>query len=90
MPVNITVVFLARAGEVVGRHFVRIRLDKEEPTLRDLIEEIGRNISQRFYRGFINGRLVFAVFVNGKPVDELDHTLKDGDRVVFTTPEMGG
>ncbi len=90
MPVNVTVVFLARAGEVVGKHFARLVLEGDDPTLMDLIEEIGRRISKRFYRGVVDGRLVFAVFVNGKPVGDLYYRLRDGDRVVFTTPEMGG
>ena len=90
LPVNVRVVFLARAGEVVGRHFAKLVLEKDDPTLMDLIEEIGRRISKRFYRGVVEGRLVFAVFVNGKPVGDLYYRLHDGDRIVFTTPEMGG
>ncbi|MCD6301283.1 MAG: MoaD/ThiS family protein [Staphylothermus sp.] len=82
-------VFLARAGDVVGKHIHGFELP-EGATLRDLIKEIGEKLSRRFYEGVMTGRLVFAIFVNGKPVDELDYRLKDGDRVVFTTPEMGG
>ena len=90
MPVSVTVVFLARAGDIVGKHFIRIQLDRGDPDLKHLIEEIGKQISPRFYRGVMTGRLVFSIFVNGKPVDELSYKLKDGDRIVFTTPEMGG
>ncbi len=87
--VRVTTVFLARAGDVVGRHIAVLEFD-DDPTLNELIEEIGRRISPRFYKGVREGRLVFAVFVNGKPVDEPNYKLKNGDRVVFTTPEMGG
>ncbi len=90
MPVNVTVVFLARAGDIVRKHFIRMQLDHDDPDLKYLIEEIGKQISPRFYRGVITGRLVFSIFVNGRPVDELSYKLKDGDRIVFTTPEMGG
>ncbi len=87
---DVTVVFLARAGEVVGKHIAKLSIGKEDPTLKDVIEEIGRNISSRFYRGIVSGRLVFAIFVNGKPVDEWNYRVRDGDRIVFTAPEMGG
>ncbi len=86
---KVTTVFLARAGQVVGKHLAKLELP-EEATIEDLLEEIGRKISRRFYRGVKEGRLVFTIIVNGKPVDEPGYKLKDGDRVVFTTPEMGG
>ncbi len=86
---RVTVVFLARAGDVVGKHFAKLEFN-HNPTLNELIEEIGKKISKRFYHGVREGRLVLAVFVNGKPVDEPSYILKNGDRVVFTTPEMGG
>ncbi|NPA99349.1 MAG: MoaD/ThiS family protein [Crenarchaeota archaeon] len=86
---RVTVVFLARAGQVTGKHLAKIELP-EGATINDLLEEIGRTISKRFYRGVKEGRLVFTIFVNGKPVDEPNYRLKNGDRVVFTTPEMGG
>ncbi len=86
---QVTIVFLARAGQVVGKHLAKLELP-EKATIEDLLEEIDKKISKRFYRGVKEGRLVFTIIVNGKPVDEPGYRLKDGDRVVFTTPEMGG
>jgi molybdopterin converting factor small subunit len=88
--VNVTIVFLARAGEAVGKHLVRLSIKRDNPSLKDLIDEIGRSISSGFYRGVMSGRLVFTIFVNGKPVSEWNYRIRDGDRIVFTTPEMGG
>lgn len=89
MPIKVRAVFLARAGDVVGKHFHDFILD-DNATLKDLIEAIGKELSPRFYKGVKSGRLVFAIFVNGKPVDEPGYRLKNNDRIVFTTPEMGG
>ncbi len=87
--IRVKTVFLARAGDIVGKHVHEFTLP-EGSTLKDLIKEIGEKLSKRFYEGVVNGRLIFSIFVNGKPVDELNYKLSDGDRVVFTTPEMGG
>ncbi len=86
---QVTIVFLARAGQVVGKYLAKLELP-EKATIEDLLEEIGKKISKRFYRGVKEGRLVFTIIVNGRPVGEPRYRLKDGDRVVFTTPEMGG
>ncbi len=86
---RVTIVFLARAGQITGKYLVKLELP-EEATIEDLLGEIGKKISKRLYRGIKEGRLVFTIIINGKPVDEPWYRLKDGDRVVFTTPEMGG
>ncbi len=86
---HVHVVFLGRASEIIGRYFTILRL-KENATLDDLIREIGRRINERFYKRYIDGHFVFIALVNNKPVIDPRYTLKDGDRVVFITPEMGG
>jgi len=86
---KVTVVFLARALQVVGKPFVQVELE-DDATLETLLEKIGKEISPRFYRGVKEGRLVFAVFMDGKPIMSPKTELRDGARIVFTTPEMGG
>ncbi len=40
--------------------------------------------------GILTGRLWFNIIVDGVSVAHLNHLLRDGSRVVFLTPEMGG
>lgn len=88
---KVTLVLLARAGDLAGKnrrvHIVDL---PEEATLRDLVLFIKESISRRLGEGILRGRLIFAIYVNGTQVLSLDTRLKDGDRVVVTTPEMGG
>ncbi len=44
---RVTIVFLARAGQIVGKHLAKLELP-EKATIEDLIEEIGKKISKRF------------------------------------------
>jgi len=88
--VKLSVVFLGRASDIVGRNVLVIELP-EGSTLEDLIRYIGENINPRFYRRYVDGHYVFVPFVNNIPVNNpKDYVLRDGDRVVFITPEMGG
>ncbi len=88
-PIKVTAVFLARAGEVVGKHIVELQLPKDA-RLKDLIKAIGEKVSRRFADGVLSGKLIFLTIVDGNPVYDLNTKLKNGSRVVFTTPEMGG
>ena len=78
---RIQVVFLGRAAEVVK---------KEGSTLEDLIRVTGKKISRRFYRRYVEGHYVFIPLVNNVPINNPKYVLRDRDRVVFITPEMGG
>ncbi len=86
---RIQVVFLGRAAEIVKKHVVKLEL-KEGLTLEDLIKVIGEKISRRFYRRYVEGHYVFIPLVNNVPINNPKYVLRDGDRVVFITPEMGG
>jgi len=47
---------------------------------------VSRVISDRYFKG----HYIFVLYVNGVPTDDPNRELKNGDRVVFITPEMGG
>jgi len=88
---KVTLVLLARAGDLAGKNRRVYVIDlPEEATLRDLVLFIKENISRRLGEGILSGRLILAIYVNGTQVLSLDTRLRDGDRVVVTTPEMGG
>ncbi len=88
---KVTLVLLARAGDLVGKNRRVHVIDlPEEATLYDLVLFIKESISRRLGEGILSGRLIFAIYVNGTQVLSLDTRLRDGDRVVVTTPEMGG
>ena len=86
-----TVVFLARAGDIVGpdNRIVSLNLP-EEATLGDLFRVIKENVSRRLGEGVLSGRLIFRIWVDGVETFNLSHKLRDGSRVIVTTPEMGG
>ena len=84
-----TVVFLHRAGDIAGRYMARLELP-ENATLYDLLLAIRDNVSRRLAEGVLNGRLFFNILVDGKPARGFNARLRDGSRVVFLTPEMGG
>uniref|UniRef100_A0A7C4HET4 Molybdopterin converting factor n=1 Tax=Staphylothermus marinus TaxID=2280 RepID=A0A7C4HET4_STAMA len=86
---KITVVFLGRASELVGKSIIEIDMP-ENSTLKDLLEKIGEMIDQSIYRRFVEGHYVFVTYINDKPVVNPNTVLKDNDRVVLITPEMGG
>lgn len=88
---KVRVMFLARAGDIVGpsKRVVELELP-DNATLRDLIQAIKEKVSKRLGEGVLSGRLIFTISVNGVEVADLNYKLSDGDHVVFTTPEMGG
>ncbi len=88
---KIRVMFLARAGDIVGpgKRVVELELP-DNATLRDLLVAIKDKVSKRLGEGVLSGRLIFTISVNGVEVADLNHRLNDGDHIVFTTPEMGG
>lgn len=88
---RVRVMFLARAGDIVGPGRRVVELDlPNNATLRDLLIAIRDKVSKRLGDGVLSGRLIFTISVNGVEVADLGHELSDGDHVVFTTPEMGG
>ncbi len=88
---KVTLVLLARAGDLVGgKRRVHVIDLREGATLHDLVLFIRDSISRRLGEGILSGRLIFAIYVNGTQVLSLNTRLRDGDRVVVTTPEMGG
>ncbi len=88
---KVTLVLLARAGDLVGgKRKVHVIDLREGATLHDLVLFIRDSISRRLGEGILSGRLIFAIYVNGTQVLSLNTRLRDGDRVVVTTSEMGG
>lgn len=86
---KITVVFLGRASEMTRRSMVEIELP-ENSTLLDLIKKLGEDVNPSLFRRFIEGHFVFVTYINDVPTIDPSTKLKDGDRVTFITPEMGG
>ncbi len=88
---KVTLVLLARAGDLVGgKRRVHVIDLREGATLHDLVLFVRDSISRRLGEGILSGRLIFAIYVNGTQVLSLNTRLREGDRVVVTTPEMGG
>ncbi len=91
MPIRVKVVFLHRAGDLVGdRNRVKVLELKDNATLRDLIIAIRDKISKRAGEGILSGRLWFNIIVDGKAVASFNMKLRNGSRVVFLTPAIGG
>jgi len=90
--IKIYVVFLGRASELVKERKSIFQLEVDDnTTLDELMKIIGERIDEKIYRRYIEGHYVFIPFVNNKPVSNpREYVLRDGDRVVFITPEMGG
>lgn len=87
---KITVTFLGRASELIeGKKIVEIELN-EGATLTDLLKVVRDRVSRRVGDGVLESRLLLYISVNGVGVSNLNHVLRDGDSVVFLTPEMGG
>lgn len=91
MTIKVTVLFLHRAGELIGDKYRIIKLDlPDNATLKDLVVTIRDRINRRVGEGILHGRLWFNIIVDGISVSHLNYPLKNGSRVVFLTPEMGG
>jgi len=91
MPIKVTVLFLHRAGELVGdKHRITKLVLPGNATLKDLVITIRDKINRRIGEGILSGRLWFNIIVDGVSVSHLNYLLKDGSRVVFLAPEMGG
>lgn len=86
---KVTVVFLGRASEIAGRTLVVVELP-ENSTLYDLMKKLGEEVNPAIFKRFIEGHYVFVTYVNGVPTVDVRLKLKDGDRIAFVTPEMGG
>ena len=88
---KVTVVFLARAGDIVdpSKRVVELELP-EGSTLRDLFHEISRSVSRRLGDGVLSGHLIFKIWVDGVETANFMMMLRDGSRVMISTPEMGG
>ncbi|MEM3346411.1 MAG: MoaD/ThiS family protein [Desulfurococcaceae archaeon] len=89
LTLKVTVVFLGRASEIARRSLVEVELP-EESTVLDLLKKLGDEIHPDLFRRFIEGHYVFVTYINGVPTIDPSTKLKDGDRVTFITPEMGG
>ncbi|RLG84135.1 MAG: molybdopterin converting factor [Thermoprotei archaeon] len=91
MSIKVTVIFLHRAGELVGDKHRITKLElPDNATLKDLVITIRNKISKRIGEGILSGRLWFNIIVDGISVSYLNHPLRNGSRIVFLTPEMGG
>ncbi len=88
---RVTVVFLARAGDIVDPSKRVITLELPEgATLKDLFLEISKSVSRRLGEGVLSGRLIFKIWVDGVETADFMMKLKDGSRITISTPEMGG
>ena len=91
MPIKVIVLFLHRAGELVGDKHRITKLElPDNATLKHLVFIIRDKISRRVGEGILSGRLWFNIIVDGVSVSHLNYPLKNGSRIVFLTPEMGG
>ena len=91
MEMKVTVVFLARAGDIVDPSNRVVELELPEGSiLRDLFREISKTVSRRLGDGVLSGRLVFKIWVDGVETANFLMRLRDGSRVTISTPEMGG
>lgn len=86
---RVKVVFTGRASEMSGVFSMDVELP-EEATISDLVKTVSEKLNPRIYKRYAQGHYVFVTFVNDKPVIDPDYRLRDGDRVTFITPEMGG
>ena len=91
VPISVTVLFLHRAGDLVGDRYRITKIElPDNATLKDLVIIIRDKINKRIGEGILAGRLWFNIIVDGVSVSHLNYPLKNGSRVVFLTPEMGG
>jgi len=91
MPIKVTVLFLHRAGELVGDKYRITKLElPDNAALKDLVITIRDKINRRVGEGILSGRLWFNIIVDDVSVSYLNYPLKNGSRIVFLTPEMGG
>jgi molybdopterin synthase sulfur carrier subunit len=87
--VKVKVVFTGRASEMSGVFAMEVELP-EGATLDELVKTVSEKLNPRIYKRYSQGHFVFVTFVNDRPVISPDYRLRDGDRVTFMTPEMGG
>lgn len=86
---KISVVILGRASEIAGLNYIELVLPSGAK-LKDLIQALGERTNPELASRYFKGHYVFVIYVNGVAVDNPDHEIKDGDRVMLITPEMGG
>jgi molybdopterin synthase sulfur carrier subunit len=86
---RVHVVFLGRASDIAGINLLELDIE-EGATLRDLIKIIGERVNPVLAERYFKGHYIFVTYINGVPVENPNTKLKDGDRVVLITPEMGG
>jgi len=86
---RVYVVLLGRAGDLAGVTHLVLDLP-ENSKLADLIRALGERVSPVLAKRYFEGHYIYVVHVNGVAVDDPNYTLRDGDRVVLVTPEMGG
>lgn len=86
---KIRVVLTGRASDLAGRFWLDVELP-EGATLDELVKAVSERVNPKIYKRFSQGHYVFVTFVNDRPVLDPSYRLKDGDRVTFVTPEMGG
>jgi molybdopterin synthase sulfur carrier subunit len=86
---KVTVVFLGRASDLVGVNIVELELP-EGSKLRDLVKTIGEKINPIIADRYFKGHYISIIHINGVATNDLERELRDGDRITFITPEMGG
>lgn len=86
---KINVIILGRASDIVGRNYIELELPSGA-RLRDLILKLGEKTNPSLAERYFKGHYIFVVYINGNAVDNPDYEIKEGDRVVLITPEMGG
>jgi len=86
---KVYVVLLGRAGDLAGTTSLTLELP-ENSKIADLIRAIGEKINPVLAKRYFEGHYIFIIHVNGVAIDNPNYVLRDGDRVVLITPEMGG
>jgi len=86
---KITVIFLGRASDLAGVNIVELEL-AEGSRLRDLLKIISEKINPVIVERYFKGHYVSVIHINGVATNDLDRELRNGDRITFITPEMGG
>ena len=69
-----------------------IEVDREDITLKDLIDIVSKKHSELIRQIFTGSSPSsgYIILVNGRSIKELDMRLKDGDRVIFLQAAGGG
>ena len=90
MPVKVKVLFFARLREELGVKEVFVELNRDDPTLRDVLDEVSLRIPKASFLTRLLGEKRVYVMLNGEYVKSLDRRVRDGDELAIFPPTSGG